>query len=194
MSEMLTLEGFHGTSEENAKSIERNNFQPSEGGWLGSGIYFYLGGISNPQEDAKNWAISEAYRPSKRFYDRFCVLKARIQIGSEAILDLRTEEDLRIFHTVTRALKEEVVARCYNEGSKIDIGDETLCIEAAKHLELQGFIGWFYSLVDPKERSLRRKGKERFKIPNVTVLCVLDVATIDKNSITLLECDEVPYV
>jgi hypothetical protein len=192
MNDTLTLVGFHGTSEANARRIEQVGFQPSESGWLGYGTYFFLEGISDPVQDAAGWAIGQAYDRSKGSYryDEYCVLEIQATLEPIAIFDLRQEVGLHTFHSMTSELKREVIDHHYNDGDQLDkleIGDEALLEVIVDSLSIQGFISWFYSQVDPRERRLRRQGNNRFRIPNVTVFCLRDVACIDANSIRIVK-------
>lgn len=195
MSNALTLVGFHGTSEENARRIEQTGFQPSQAGWLGYGIYFFLAGISDPVQDAAGWAIGQAYDRSKGTYryDEYCVLEVKATLEPNALFDLRQEVGLHTFHSMTANLKRKIINRHYNDGDKLDTGDEALLEVIVNLLSIKGFINWFYSQVDPRERRLQRQGNNRFRIPNVTVFCLLDVACINTDSIRIVKegrCDD----
>lgn len=78
----MFLTGYHGTSNESADNILKENFfKPSESDeeWLGRGIYFYF-----DFADAYEWRNNES------------ILHSIIKIDDDEYLDLDTEEGLNI--------------------------------------------------------------------------------------------------
>ena len=91
----IVLQGFHGTSEINGKSIaDMQQFRPStnDDEYLGPGVYFFIGGFSDPEKDAEKWA-------KMRFKDETkTVLTADIQTDTDRIFDLSKSEALKAFN------------------------------------------------------------------------------------------------
>lgn len=78
----MFLTGYHGTSNENADNILKENkfrLSDSDKEWLGRGIYFYFN-----FEDAYEWRNNES------------ILHSVIKIKDEEYLDIDTEEGNRI--------------------------------------------------------------------------------------------------
>lgn len=79
----MIIEGYHGTSEENATKIIKNNefvFSVGDEEWLGKGIYFYCN-----YEDAINWA-----KRNGELYP--CVLHTIIEVDKDKVIDFDTEK------------------------------------------------------------------------------------------------------
>ncbi|WP_428353235.1 hypothetical protein [Methyloprofundus sp.] len=100
--------GYHGTSEENAEKIVNTTFKRSENpdDWLGYGVYFFVDGISDPINNAKEWAMYKAWSGNTKsvLYSRYNVLSAKV-IGSN-ILDTNKIDDLKAFNSVRDRLLE----------------------------------------------------------------------------------------
>lgn len=91
----MQFTGYHGTTEESAKEIEKTKkFVISSGDkeWLGHGIYFY-----KKYRDAKQWCID-------RNYENHAVLIADVEIEKEKILDLTKKWGKAIFEAVKEVL------------------------------------------------------------------------------------------
>lgn len=92
--------GYHGTNADHVESIVKNGFYTSDNAdeWLGHGIYFFTEGISDPIENAKEWAINQAWdKVAKRYlYQKYAVLK--VEVSGERVLDLTTTEGLQTFN------------------------------------------------------------------------------------------------
>lgn len=98
----INLQGFHGTSFENAKNIVIQNFELSigDGEWIGDGVYFFLNGLSSdPKEQAKKWAIAQAWDNETRDYKykNISVIRCDIEVDSENFLDLTTSDGIELF-------------------------------------------------------------------------------------------------
>lgn len=92
--------GYHGTNADHVESIVKNGFYTSDNAdeWLGHGIYFFTEGISDPIENAKEWAINQAWdKVAKRYlYQKYAVLK--VEVSGERVLDLTTTEGLQVYN------------------------------------------------------------------------------------------------
>ena len=86
--DLVTLQGFHGTTRESGEEIVRTQtFKPSEKitDWLGTGIYFYFEKIH-----ADDWCTKRDYKDSM-------VLSACVCAEENEILDLRTDDGKATF-------------------------------------------------------------------------------------------------
>ncbi|AVG77945.1 hypothetical protein [Pantoea ananatis] len=101
--------GFHGTSSLNESSIKKENFRVSSAAneWLGTGAYFFIDGVGNPQLHAKNWA---KFRKSKRFV----VLSVKVIV--ENVLHMDTNEGIEAFNHY----RDYVISRMKKAGEKPD--------------------------------------------------------------------------
>jgi hypothetical protein len=119
--------GYHGTDYDNVESILKNRFRISDKAdeWLGHGIYFFTEGISDPIENAKEWAINQAWdKVAKRYsYQKYAVLKA--EVSGERVLDLTTTEGLRVYNEMRNLFIREWV-----EVSKRNLSQKHAVLEA----------------------------------------------------------------
>lgn len=87
--ELKQFVGHHGTSAENIAKIKKYNFNSSNWGWLGKGIYFF----EEDKEMARRWARYKF--PNKRID----VIECLIKVDVEKILDIsnpKTEHNKKI--------------------------------------------------------------------------------------------------
>jgi hypothetical protein len=175
---MIEYIAYHGTNSENVESIKINGFKLSSelNDWLGCGIYFFVGGFSCPIENARNWAKNKAFKDK---YPEYSILKALV--SGNRILDLRVEEDLKIFDE----LRQHILNR-YEEEKKISgkklHPDTFLCNSVAKSMKLDMLIQNFYI----KTKFQRVKVIDS-RIPNTTVLCAKESANIELVNIEEIE-------
>jgi len=171
--------GYHGTSEENAKKIVTTNFKRSENpdDWLGYGVYFFVNGISDPIANAKEWAMYKAWNGNSKpaLYSRYNVLSAKV-VGAN-ILDTNKIADLKAFNLVRNRLLE-IHKEHWCKDRKVTEDDRLLWNFAADFMKLDVIIHNLYI----KNKTQRIK-KIASNIPNVTVMCVKDVANIDIDTI-----------
>lgn len=97
----ITFDAFHGTSMESATLIVSSNFVLSLGDkeWLGDGVYFFIEGISSkPIEQAKQWAIAEAWDNTNKCYkyNKYGVIQSNIIVDEDKFLDLTKEDGVEI--------------------------------------------------------------------------------------------------
>ncbi|WP_022653818.1 hypothetical protein [Aquaspirillum serpens] len=100
---MSICTGYHGTSEENAKSIVATKFRLSQEGdeYLGTGVYFFVDGICCPITAGKRWAVS-------KHSDAPSVVRADIQLSGSNILDLREVEHIKKFNELKKNFFEKL--------------------------------------------------------------------------------------
>ncbi|MGM0635775.1 MAG: hypothetical protein ACQESK_06885 [Bacteroidota bacterium] len=139
----VKIEGFHGTSFENAKKIILDDFKLSFGDkeWLGDGIYFFIKGINNkPSSQAENWAIAQSWDniEKKYTYRRYSILKCDIEVNEDSFLDLTTSEGVEILDYIidNHSLKMKEISKSlsYIDGFVINFarGENLLDIDVAK--------------------------------------------------------------
>ena len=162
----IHFEGWHGTDEALEASICSSNFQMSEGEhhWLGSGVYFFMKGIGNPQEHARNWVCSEAYKKKNL---RYIVLKTNVQVSDDVVLDLRDEEALELFNEHRRIVLAGLrKAQRQARWKSLDYMDGKVIDHLKACIGIQLVIQHFYV------QFLRdRIQKIRSRVPNCTFLC-----------------------
>lgn len=68
---IIFFKGHHGTSLDSARKIINSNYKQSTGDqeWLGTGVYFFVKGISSKTEElAEKWAEAQAWDSETREY------------------------------------------------------------------------------------------------------------------------------
>lgn len=108
---VINLEGYHGTSESSAKSIMGSNYSLSYGDreWLGDGAYFFTRGINNnPDIQAKDWAIAQAWNNQlrKNTYNRYCVIRSEIKVDENSFLDLTISDGIEILEYLIKKFED----------------------------------------------------------------------------------------
>ena len=96
-----TIKGHHGTDIDSCEAILESNYKISKGDqhWLGDGVYFFIEGLSTDTTNlAEKWAIVEAWdNDNKRYkYTDFAVIESIIEVDEDKILDLTTEDGVKI--------------------------------------------------------------------------------------------------
>ena len=117
---VITIKGHHGTDINSCKAILKSNYKISEGDqhWLGEGVYFFIEGLSTDTINlAKKWAIAEAWdNDNKKYkYTNFAVIESLIEVEEDKILDLTTEDGVKIlsdllslfFDTIKKSKKNQ---------------------------------------------------------------------------------------
>ena len=119
----MIIEGYHGTKEENVKSIKKNNFRINYNRyqWLGKGVYFFLdSSFSNPVKLARKWAKAESWDNKQQCMDyyEYSILKAEIIKEEDVLLDVTTDEGKKCFNYFREKLREKL------KKFKIDVKDK----------------------------------------------------------------------
>lgn len=171
----MEILGYHGTNRDHYNAIKLGNFLPSKGEdhWLGCGAYFFIDGVSKcPKEDAEEWAHVESFDPNTgaQKYSFICVVEAAVTLKDP--LDLRDREVLRTFNQMRSEFMARISKRIYGR-----IYDPDVIAFLAKKLDIDGVIADLFF----KVKALDRRKKNESRLPNCTVLCVVD----PKKSISL---------
>ncbi|MBE7644696.1 hypothetical protein J2Q11_02775 [Tenacibaculum finnmarkense genomovar finnmarkense] len=166
----MRIKGYHGTSISSAKEIIKSNYDLSIGDkeWLGNGVYFFIEGISSkPNEQAKNWAITQSWDNIKQEhkYKEYCVIKSNFDVNEDNLLDLTKEEGVEILAYFLECFEEKIKKLNKNfdfiDGLLINLarGEGILPIDVVK--------GNFY-IKFAKER----KKRINLRTPNCTICTV----------------------
>ena len=105
--------GYHGTSVNSAQLIIKSNYEKSIGDkeWLGDGVYFFIDGLSSkPNEQAKEWAISQSWDNMRGdyTYKEYCVIKSEIKVFEDNFLDLTKEDGIEILSYLYETFEEKI--------------------------------------------------------------------------------------
>ena len=161
--------GYHGTNYENVESIIKHGFHVSDNTdeWLGHGIYFFTEGISDPIENAKEWAINQAWdKVAKRYlYQKYAVLK--VEVSGKRVLDLTTTNGLKVYNQMRDFLINKYVRTL--RGKKRDFHQENCEIHNLIMQEFQTDILLSHLYI---KNSIQRKHRIWSNVPNVTVMVV----------------------
>jgi hypothetical protein len=166
--------GYHGTNYENVESIIKHGFHVSDNAdeWLGHGIYFFTEGISDPIENAKEWAINQAWdKENKRYcYKKYAVLK--VEVSGERVLDLTTENGLRSYNEMRNLLihKYESLFHRDRNISEDNCKMSNLIVDA---MNLDILINRLYI-----KNGIQRKLRLVSNVPNTTVMVVIKPESI----------------
>jgi len=101
-----TITVYHGTSKQDAKSILKEGFNRSKGDhhWLGDGVYFFTDKLcTEPEQNAKEWAIASAWDNGSYRYTEGAVLMVEVEIPAEDsrfYLDLNTPNGIALFNII----------------------------------------------------------------------------------------------
>lgn len=109
----MNIKGFHGTSENSAKSIIQENFKLSKGvsEWLGDGVYFFVEGLNkSPIDKSREWAISQSWdnRNKENTYKKYSIIESDIFVENKFLLDLTCSEGIEIFEYIKNKFKSSI--------------------------------------------------------------------------------------
>ena len=182
----MTYEGFHGTNLANGSSILKSNFIVSckEDEWLGEGAYFFLHGVGDPQEHAKNWSILQSYDKKARAhtYHEYAVLRAEITI--ENVMHLDTDEGIAAFNFFRQQLIELITEKNWNVSKRALENDCYACNFAMNHGGYEAIVNREYIKLDKWSRIKRYQSR----LPTCKIMCVKDPhKSIDIRSLAIVE-------
>ena len=120
---VITIKGYHGTDINSCEAILESNYKISEGDqhWLGEGVYFFIEGLSTDTINlAKKWAIAEAWdNDNKKYkYTELAVIESLIEVEEDKILDLTTEDGVKILSDLVSLFFDTIKKRKKNQKNK----------------------------------------------------------------------------
>ncbi len=156
--------GYHGTLIENAHNILNSAFKLSRGRntYLGDGAYFF----ENKSKKAVDFIICRNKEGT------FGILKSKVKVKIENMLDLTTIEGTQIFHEhrerLLRAMRSHNIAAVIPQNKNIDgyvINDLHRYNPNLQAVRKKGYVRTYLD-------KLRNKGSS---IPNACIICIRDV-------------------
>lgn len=175
-----SYEVFHGSDFNNIGSILAESFRKSEGEdeWLGHGVYFFVEGISDPTENAIEWAKNQAYSKGEFKYKEFAVFKA--VVVCDKVLDVTNTEGLKAFNALRNMIIEKH-DKLFERNRDFQCDDRVMWNLVATSLRVDAVKHNLYI----KDKTQRVK-KIRSNTPNTTVLCVKSPDSIVKDTIEIV--------
>ncbi|NHB89570.1 hypothetical protein [Photorhabdus tasmaniensis] len=189
----MNLIGYHGTDAENEASILSGNFKASTKNdeWLGTGAYFFIEGISEPENNAICWAKLQSYDKIKKCYryTQFSVIRANISINNP--LDLDSLEGKKVFNyfrdEIISIMKQNNIPETESFRNSLR-NDCEICNYIAKSISCDAVIRSEYIKLD----LWSRKNVYNSRIQNCTIVSIREPSqSIDKNSLTVTQRGEV---
>lgn len=170
---IVKFDGYHGTSYKNASIIVESDYKRSLGDdeWLGDGVYFFINGLSTkPKEQAKKWAIAQAWDKTrkKHSYKEYGIIKSVIEVDEDNFLDLTNEEGIEFLQYLIKRFRNKLNNKFKNlEGSIINLarGEKFALIDVVK--------GNFYI-----KFAEERKKNINLRTNNCTICTVYDVKSV----------------
>lgn len=174
----MLVEGYHGTDSGAAKNIIATKFNESNGPehWLGKGVYFFVNGISDPQEDAINWAKAQAWDNAKKQnrYADYSVLRCEVELNDDEILDLTLPESVTRFNDIKTQLLELIFSKRKNFRYVSPAAQSCMLFSfMVDFMEVDAVRHYLYIKPIPERRL-----QLILNVPNTTVLCVSEAKCI----------------
>ncbi|WP_052059440.1 hypothetical protein [Pantoea rwandensis] len=178
--------GFHGTDNKNERSILDYNFNVSAGEdeWLGTGAYFFIEGISDPQSDARHWARLQAYDSDigRNTYHRFSIIKAMIKV--EKVLCLDEKEGQIAFNAYRTFLIEKMKREKVRPKVGAIRNDCEVCNHILENTDFEAIINPEYIKLDRWTRTKNYSSR----IPTCRIMSVKEPKlSIDVKGLTVVE-------
>jgi hypothetical protein len=176
LKQHIEFTGYHGTSMQNAKSILENGFKvmASSEDWLGHGLYFFIDGISEPENSAFEWSQNTFD------IDHGVALEAKILMKEIDILDLRVTSNLKKYNCI----REKVIntnfdhlttRRDLNLKKRKDIRLDD-CIITNEVCNIMGYKALIHNVYI--KTKVQRELVLESSYPNATVLCIRDIGSV----------------
>ena len=180
MANNTQITGYHGTAYDNVGAIRARGFKRSTKSyeWLGYGVYFFIEGISDPIEAAREWATLHSVRGGVKRYRQYAIISA--EISPHELVDLTKREQLGEFNR----LRDKIIER-YSENfsRKPPVEHDRLVFNFAREeLGCDAVIANLY-IQNNQQSSMGIDSR----VPNTTVLVVAKVEIIGTNTINLVE-------
>lgn len=176
---IIRKQGYHGTSNEAAKSIKNTGhyrLSNSEMEWLGKGAYFFIDKNEDKRmENAIDWATKI------RNNDEYSILKTEVAADNDELMDFADDEEAQeLFHQVKLIFLEKAEnSELYlKNGKKLDCKVMNEICESAniKVATIKTYINF-------TKRDLNTPNS---LVPNCKIMCVKDNSVIDKDTIEII--------
>lgn len=170
--------GYHGTSANAAQKILSTQYNLSLGyqEWLGDGVYLFIDGLSSqPQEQAKKWAIATAWdKYSKKYtYKEYAILETVISVDDDKLLDLSVEAGVEVLDYLCTKFESKIRNHQNNQHSKYKEPLDGFLINLARSegiITIDATKGNFY--IKFTEQRFKRYN---FRTANATICAVFNV-------------------
>ncbi|QTL40664.1 hypothetical protein HGO23_04620 [Xenorhabdus budapestensis] len=166
----MKLIGFHGTDANNEASILGGNFRVSakDDEWLGTGAYFFVEGLGDPQKNAEDWARLQAWNNKKKLnnYSEFVVLSVEIIV--QKALELDTNEGLQAFEIFRTVILTRMRKQGIQKSKSLLENDCTICNLIMAQTDFDAIIRNEYIKLDKFTRII----KYQSRIPNCRIVSV----------------------
>lgn len=171
---MVQFDGYHGTSQVKANSIVKQGIEISKGDehWFGDGAYFFVEGLSKPDQNAEKYSIRASYNRGlgRDTYVRYGILKVKIEVEERCFLDLNSEDGIAVYNYLIEKYLEKIKPKKkFNSGDFID-GKVINTAREEKIIELDAIKGNMYIKFTLDSRVLNVLSR----ISNCTMCCVVD--------------------
>lgn len=166
---------------ERAQSIVNSNFvvTASEEDWLGTGVYFFLDGISSGFKSALEWANNSHQGQN------CCVIEVTVEVPVSLVFDLTSIANLREFNTIRNLVVDEnyqlLAARrdlTVKKRRDIRLDDRIITNKIMEKVSKKILIHNVY-IKNNKQRNLILESS----YPNSTVACLNDLNLITEMKI-----------
>jgi hypothetical protein len=191
---MHTFRGYHGTRAALVDSIIANGLQPSRNRdeWLGHGTYFFIDGLEDGWQSARDWARVDAWdKRSRRFQQTdLAVIEYEITVDLDKTFDLRSAADAKEFHRARDAweLRHYGGRRPGQWRPAADRYDTAILNHLKVRNDYAAILGQFFIQLSVKERHWQRNSR----IPNAAILC-LSHPVQPPTSVRVVRVDHVPF-
>lgn len=163
---------------ERGESIASNNFVTSTGeeDWLGTGVYFFIDGISSGLASAQEWALNT----HKNMEKICCVIEATVEVPNDLVFDLTSMSGLSEYNAIRNIVVDEnyhfLAARrdlTIKKRRDIRLDDKIITNKVMEKVNKKLLIHNVY-IKNQKQRQLILESS----YPNSTVVCLNDLSLI----------------
>ena len=179
LEDVKIFTGYHGTSRESAESIKTSNFKPSENpdDWLGYGVYFFVDGISNPIDNAKEYANNKAWDNDSKTLKYKVYSLLSVEVRGTNVLNTNETEHLKEFIKVSSLLQQKH-KEIWKNDRELKNDNRVLWNLVADFMKLEVIIHNLYI-----KTKYQRINRISLNVPNTTVMCVKNSKNIDIDTV-----------
>lgn len=182
--------GFHGTDCANEVSIKKRNFNVSAESdeWLGTGAYFFLEGLGDPQEHAVAWARLQAHdkKSGKSRYKQYVVIGAKIAVTNVLCMD--THEGMQAFNVFRDYIHQRMKRERTMPSKNLIVNDCVVFNHILNVTDFEAVISCEFIKLD----LWSRLKDYRSRIPNCRVMSVKEpTVSIDVNGLHVADRGDV---